>query len=119
MKAFFVLTIGAMSLMGSAALAQDAAKTFQAGQAAGGRQRSRENSCRFRTMSRCMAVFVLPKVAFMIQYENLIVVMNAGVPEKMQKNDGYVSLLNPDVFGSHDKMDRGKSERTDSESSAG
>jgi hypothetical protein len=27
---------------------------------------------------------------------NLIVVMNAGAPQKQQENDGYVSLLNPD-----------------------
>src|SRR5690606_29607302 len=27
---------------------------------------------------------------------NLIVVMNAGVPQDQQENDGYVSLLNPD-----------------------
>ncbi len=28
--------------------------------------------------------------------KNLIVVMNAGVPQEQQENDGYVSLLNPD-----------------------
>lgn len=28
--------------------------------------------------------------------KNLIVVMNAGVPQDQQENDGYVSLLNPD-----------------------
>ncbi len=28
--------------------------------------------------------------------KNLIVVMNAGIPQKQEENDGYVSLLNPD-----------------------
>ncbi|MCA9017195.1 MAG: SMP-30/gluconolactonase/LRE family protein [Planctomycetaceae bacterium] len=95
MKAFFVMTIGAMSLLGSAALAQDAAKTFQAGKPLG----AVNEAGKFVPISDNVKVYGSFRFAESCVYDperNLIVVMNAGVPETMQKNDGYVSLLNPD-----------------------
>lgn len=53
----------------------------------------------FVPMSANVKVFGSFRFAESVTYDaerNLIVVMNAGVTEDIQKNDGYVSLLNPD-----------------------
>ncbi|QDT43394.1 Serine/threonine-protein kinase PknD [Gimesia alba] len=95
MKAFFVITIGAMSLLGSAALAQDATKAFEAGKPLG----AVNEAGKFVPISDNVKVYGSFRFAESCVYDpvrNLIVVMNAGVPQNMQKNDGYVSLLNPD-----------------------
>lgn len=95
MKAFFVITIGAMSLLGSSALAQDSAKTFEAGKPLG----AVNEAGKFVPISDNVKVYGSFRFAESCVYDpvrNLIVVMNAGVPQNMQKNDGYVSLLNPD-----------------------
>ncbi|QDV51556.1 SMP-30/gluconolactonase/LRE family protein [Gimesia fumaroli] len=95
MKAFFVITIGAMSLLGSSALAQDSAKTFEAGKPL----EAVNEAGKFVPISDNVKVYGSFRFAESCVYDpvrNLIVVMNAGVPQNMQKNDGYVSLLNPD-----------------------
>jgi outer membrane protein assembly factor BamB len=84
-----------MSLLGSSALAQDSAKTFEAGKPLG----AVNEAGKFVPISDNVKVYGSFRFAESCVYDpvrNLIVVMNAGVPQNMQKNDGYVSLLNPD-----------------------
>lgn len=80
-----------------AVLAQDAAppKEFQAGKPLGSVNEAGE----FVSISKNVKVYGSFRFAESCVYDparNLIVVMNAGVPQTQEENDGYVSLLNPD-----------------------
>ncbi|WP_417387438.1 SMP-30/gluconolactonase/LRE family protein [Gimesia sp.] len=97
MKAFFVLTLGAMCLMSNIALAQkkSSSKPFQAGQPLG----AVNEAGKFVPLSDNVKVYGSFRFAESCVYDptrDLIVVMNAGVPQTQEENDGYVSLLNPD-----------------------
>ncbi|MDF1746657.1 MAG: SMP-30/gluconolactonase/LRE family protein [Gimesia sp.] len=96
MKAFFVLTLGVMSLMSNIALAQKSStKPFQAGQPLG----AVNEAGKFVPLSDNVNVYGSFRFAESCVYDatrDLIVVMNAGVPQTQEENDGYVSLLNPD-----------------------
>ncbi|WP_417382451.1 SMP-30/gluconolactonase/LRE family protein [Gimesia sp.] len=96
MKAFFVLTLGVMSLMSNIALAQKSStKPFQAGQPLG----AVNEAGKFVPLSDNVKVYGSFRFAESCVYDatrDLIVVMNAGVPQTQEENDGYVSLLNPD-----------------------
>jgi len=81
----------------AAVLAQDAAppKEFQAGKPLGSVNEAGE----FVPISKNVKVYGSFRFAESCVYDpvrNLIVVMNAGVPQTQEENDGYVSLLNPD-----------------------
>jgi len=78
-------------------LAQDAAapKEFKAGDPLGAVNEAGE----FVPMSKNVRVYGSFRFAESVTHDpvkNLIVVMNAGVTEAQEKNDGYVSLLHPD-----------------------
>ncbi|QDT89993.1 SMP-30/gluconolactonase/LRE family protein [Gimesia algae] len=96
MKAFFVLTLAAMSLMSNIALAQKSStKPFQAGKPLG----AVNEAGKFVPLSDNVKVYGSFRFAESCVYDatrDLIVVMNAGVPQTQEENDGYVSLLNPD-----------------------
>lgn len=95
MKAFLLITAGVLSLIGNTALAQNPAKSFQAGKPLG----AVNEAGKFVPLSDNVKVYGSFRFAESCVYDptrNLIVVMNAGVPQNMQANDGYVSLLNPD-----------------------
>ncbi|WP_417393644.1 SMP-30/gluconolactonase/LRE family protein [Gimesia sp.] len=96
MKAFFVLTLAAMALMSNIALAQKSStKPFQAGQPLG----AVNEAGKFVPLSDNVKVYGSFRFAESCVYDatrDLIVVMNAGVPQTQEENDGYVSLLNPD-----------------------
>lgn len=99
MKAFFVMSLGVISLIGSTALAQKptgkTAKPFQVGKPLG----AVNEAGKFVPISDNVKVYGSFRFAESCVYDtarDLIVVMNAGVRQDMQKNDGYVSLLNPD-----------------------
>lgn len=96
MKVFFVLTLTAMSLITNIALAQkSSAKPFQAGKPLG----AVNEAGKFVPLSDNVKVYGSFRFAESCVYDatrDLIVVMNAGVPQTQEENDGYVSLLNPD-----------------------
>jgi|TARA_R110001592_G_scaffold159467_2_gene390930 DNA-binding beta-propeller fold protein YncE len=96
MKVFFVLTLTAMSLITNIALAQkSSAKLFQAGKPLG----AVNEAGKFVPLSDNVKVYGSFRFAESCVYDatrDLIVVMNAGVPQTQEENDGYVSLLNPD-----------------------
>jgi len=95
MKAFLMITAGVLSLIGSTALAQKPAKPFESGKPLG----AVNEVGKFVPISDNVKVYGSFRFAESCVYDptrNLIVVMNAGVPQNLQQNDGYVSLLNPD-----------------------
>jgi sugar lactone lactonase YvrE len=100
MKASVVVPLWAVLLIGGAVLAQNPAATpkqkeFQAGKPLGAVNEAGE----FMTMTPNVKVYGSFRFAESCTYDptrNLIVVMNAGVAETQEPNDGYVSLLNPD-----------------------
>jgi len=97
MKTLIVAAGWGLLLAGSAVLAQGQSgqKEFQAGQPLG----SVNEAGQFVPMSSNVKVYGSFRMAESCTYDakrNLIVVMNAGVPQNQQENDGYVSLLNPD-----------------------
>src|SRR5580698_10058656 len=100
MKVSVVFPIWAVLLIGGAVLAQNPAATpkqkdFQAGKPLGAVNEAGE----FKTMTPNVKVYGSFRFAESCTYDptrNLIVVMNAGVPQNQEPNDGYVSLLNPD-----------------------
>ncbi len=85
-----------MSLMSNIALAQKSStKPFQAGQPLG----AVNEAGKFVPLSDNVKVYGSFRFAESCVYDatrDLIVVMNAGVPQTQEENDGYVSLLNPD-----------------------
>ena len=100
MKASVIVPVWAVVLIASAVLAQNPAakpkaKEFQAGKPLGAVNEAGE----FVPMTSNVKVYGSFRFAESVTYDptrNLIVVMNAGVPETQEPNDGYVSLLNPD-----------------------
>ncbi|MFO0917612.1 MAG: hypothetical protein U0872_04770 [Planctomycetaceae bacterium] len=85
----------ALALMADLAIAQEAQKEFQAGQPLG----SVNEAGQFVKLTNNVKVYGSFRFAESCVYDpvrNLIVVMNAGVPQTQEENDGYVSLLNPD-----------------------
>jgi hypothetical protein len=100
MKLSVVVPVWAALLIGSAVLAQRPAETpkqkeFQAGKPLG----TINEAGQFTTMTSNVKVYGSFRFAESCTYDavrNLIVVMNAGVPQTQEENDGYVSLLNPD-----------------------
>ncbi len=99
MKISLAICAAMMLLFGNAALAQNPAaaqqKEFQAGKPLG----SVNEAGQFITMTGNVKVYGSFRFAESCTYDatrNLIVVMNAGVPQNQEPNDGYVSLLNPD-----------------------
>src|SRR5262245_15760879 len=98
MKASLLLATGMLLCVVASALAQNAApdkpKEFKAGEPLG----TANEAGKFIPISRNVKVYGSFRFAESVTYDparNLIVVMNAGVPEAQEKNDGYVSLLNP------------------------
>ncbi len=87
-------------VLASSALAQQPAKDakpkeFEAGKPLGSVNEKGE----FVTMTPNVKVYGSFRFAESVTYDptrNLIVVMNAGIPQNQEPNDGYVSLLNPD-----------------------
>lgn len=83
-------------LLASAVQAQNPApKEFQAGKPLGSVNEAGE----FVPLSSNVKVFGSFRFAESVTYDperNLIVVMNAGLPQNQEENDGYVSLLHPD-----------------------
>lgn len=96
MKLHPVAALVALSFISGSALAQaPAAKEFQPGKPLGAVNEKGD----FVPMTSNVKVFGSFRFAESVTYDpvrNLIVVMNAGVPQNLQENDGYVSLLNPD-----------------------
>lgn len=98
MKHFITAVLLTTSLMSSLALAQDqttAPKEFQVGLPLG----AVNEAGQFVKMTSNVKVYGSFRFAESCVYDsarNLIVVMNAGVPQNQEENDGYVSLLNPD-----------------------
>lgn len=95
-----LLSVASTFLLCSAALAQNPAadtkpKEFQAGKPLG----ATNEAGQFVTMTSNVKVYGSFRFAESVTYDatrNLIVVMNAGVAQTQEPNDGYVSLLNPD-----------------------
>lgn len=99
MKVSLALSAGLMLLIVGRAFAQNQAaappKEFQAGKPLG----TVNEAGQFTTMTPNVKVYGSFRFAESCTYDpvrNLIVVMNAGVPQTQEENDGYVSLLNPD-----------------------
>jgi WD40 repeat protein len=100
MKTSVVAPVWAVLLIGGAVLAQNPAakpkpKEFQAGKPLGAVNEAGE----FIPMTPNVKVYGSFRFAESCTFDptrNLIVVMNAGVPETQEPNDGYVSLLHPD-----------------------
>ncbi len=97
MKVSLAATLGTLLAIGGATLAQEAApkKVFEAGKPLGAVNEAGE----FVTMTKNVKVYGSFRFAESCTYDtarDLIVVMNAGVPQTQEENDGYVSLLNPD-----------------------
>ena len=97
MKHTFFTTAALVLSLGSA-LAQNAAKApaeFKAGDPLG----TINEAGKAMPMSSNVKVYGSFRFAESSTFDperNLIVVMNAGVPQEQQENDGYVSLLHPD-----------------------
>jgi len=99
MKTGFVVAVSiGLMLATSAALAQEklaAKKEFEAGKPLGTVNEAKQ----FTPLTSNVKVFGSFRFAESVTYDpkrNLIVVMNAGVAQNLEPNDGYVSLLNPD-----------------------
>jgi len=96
MKALLLITIGTVLLISGTTHAQDSStKSFQAGKPLG----SINEAGKFVPISDNVKVYGSFRFAESCVYDSvrdLIVVMNAGVPQSQEENDGYVSLLNPD-----------------------
>jgi WD40 repeat protein len=100
MKASVVAPVWAVLLIGGAVFAQNPAATpapkeFQAGKPLG----AVNEAGVFTSMTPNVKVYGSFRFAESCTYDptrNLIVVMNAGVAQNQEPNDGYVSLLNPD-----------------------
>jgi hypothetical protein len=92
------LTAGIFLLIGSTVLAQSPTKSparFSVGEPLG----TVNEAGQATPMSSNVKVYGSFRFAESCTYDpdrNLIVVMNAGVPQAQQENDGYVSLLHPD-----------------------
>ncbi|HWL10739.1 MAG TPA: SMP-30/gluconolactonase/LRE family protein [Planctomicrobium sp.] len=95
-----VLGLSAFLIGGTTVFAQNSTgapkqKEFQAGQPLG----AVNEAGQFIPITDNVKVYGSFRFAESCTYDpdkNLIVVMNAGVPQNQQENDGYVSLLNPD-----------------------
>lgn len=96
MKSLLPTFIVTMLLIGGAVQAQAPdAKEFQAGKPLGAVNEAGE----FVPLSPNVKVYGSFRFAESVTYDemrDLIVVMNAGVAQELEPNDGYVSLLNPD-----------------------
>src|SRR5262245_9844550 len=99
MKTGFVVAVSiGIMLATSVAQAQEksaAKKEFQAGKPLG----TVNEAGQFTSITSNVKVFGSFRFAESCTYDakrNLIVVMNAGVAQNLEPNDGYVSLLNPD-----------------------
>lgn len=99
MNTYVVVFAGMMSWFGVSAFAQapatEAPKEFEAGKPLG----SVNEAGQFVPISGNVKVYGSFRHAESCTYDatrNLIVVMNAGIAQMLEKNDGYVSLLNPD-----------------------
>lgn len=99
MKTSIAACFGMMLSFSSVTFAQNQAATpakeFQAGKPLG----TVNEAGQFTTMTPNVKVYGSFRFAESCTYDpvrNLIVVMNAGVPQAQEENDGYVSLLNPD-----------------------
>lgn len=101
-KAFAAAVAGALLAAAGAAFAQQPAdssqaapKPFQAGAPLG----TTNEAGVPKTMSKNVKVFGSFRFAESCTFDaarNLIIAMNAGNPEAIEKNDGYASLINPD-----------------------
>lgn len=100
MKFFAIVPACLLLLIGGAAFAQAPAKDAKPKEFAAGKPLGTVNEAgQITTMTSNVKVYGSFRFAESCTYDparNLIVVMNAGVPQTMQENDGYVSLLNPD-----------------------
>src|SRR6185437_3380679 len=97
MKIFAVALLAMMLLHSGQVRAQAPAKSkdFQAGKPLG----SVNEAGKFTPMTSNVKVYGSFRFAESVTYDparNLLVVMNAGNPQNLETNDGYVSLLNPD-----------------------
>ncbi|MCE9603484.1 MAG: gluconolaconase [Planctomycetia bacterium] len=100
MKVSVVAPVWMALLLGSVALGQNPAteskpKEFKVGEPLG----TINEAGKFTTITPNVKVYGSFRFAESVTYDptrNLIVVMNAGVTQKQEENDGYVSLLNPD-----------------------
>lgn len=97
MKISILLSAAAQLCLLTLAAAQEptAPKEFKAGDPLGAVNEAGE----FIPLSENVKVFGSFRFAESVTHDpvkNLIVVMNAGVAQTMEENDGYVSLLNPD-----------------------
>ena len=99
MKSLVLAAVCSCSLLSGVAVAQNTSATrtkpFQAGQPLGSVNEAGE----FVPLSPNVKVYGSFRFAESCVHDperNLIVVMNAGVPQTMEENDGYVSLLHPD-----------------------
>lgn len=96
MKKFLLCTLGAITLVGNFAIAQESATNkIEVGKPLGAVNEAGE----FVSISDNVKVYGSFRFAESCVYDSardLIVVMNAGVPQTLEENDGYVSLLNPD-----------------------
>ncbi|WP_437206389.1 beta-propeller fold lactonase family protein [Planctomicrobium sp. SH664] len=99
MKLKLVAATCLISLCSNLATAQnpnkDGKKGFEAGKPLG----SKNEAGKFIPLSDNVKVYGSFRFAESCTFDparNLIVVMNAGVPQNQEENDGYVSLLNPD-----------------------
>jgi hypothetical protein len=97
MKIRLLASVALLSLVGGNVQAQAPAaqKEFQAGKPLGSVNEKGE----FVPLTSNVKVFGSFRFAESVTYDptrNLIVVMNAGVTQSQEPNDGYVSLLNPD-----------------------
>src|SRR6478609_6420792 len=98
MNRFVAFSVVTVLLVNGSGFAQDKAaekKEFQAGQPLG----AVNEAGQFVKMTENVKVYGSFRFAESCTYDstrNLIVVMNAGVAQTQEPNDGYVSLLNPD-----------------------
>lgn len=99
MKTLALTFAWTLPLLGGIATAQTPApaakKEFQAGPALG----AVNEAGKFVPLTGNIKVYGSFRFAESCTYDserNLIVVMNAGIPQMQEENDGYVSLLNPD-----------------------
>jgi DNA-binding beta-propeller fold protein YncE len=89
------LGIAALAVAGALAAQSASAQAFQAGSPLGSTNEAGERM----TMSDNVKVYGSFRFSESCTFDperNLILAMNAGVPQDQQENDGYVSLINPD-----------------------
>ncbi len=96
----YLLPVAATFALCHAAIAQDSAVKAQAKQFEAGKPLGAVNEAgEFVPLTPNVKVYGSFRFAESVTYDptrNLIVVMNAGVLQNQEPNDGYVSLLNPD-----------------------